>query len=101
MRKKLKIVAVQANNLNTINIVTDTTYLLCLEAQRRGFKIFWYNTNELSLNNKKVSANGWFVKLLENKQKFYVKVKELELNLSKVEYLLIRQNPPFNLEYIN
>ncbi len=101
LKKKQKIVAVQANNLSTIKIDTDTTFLLCLEAQRRGFKIFWYNTNQLTLNNKKVSANGFFVKLLENKKKFYIKIKNLELDLSKAKYLLIRQNPPFNLEYIN
>tara|TARA_Y100000768_G_scaffold358236_1_gene313891 strand:- start:1123 stop:2112 length:990 start_codon:yes stop_codon:yes gene_type:complete len=101
LEKKQKIVAVQANNLSTIKINTDTTFLLCLEAQRRGFRIFWYNTNQLTLNNKKVSANGFFVKLQENKKKFYIKIKNLELDLSKAKYLLIRQNPPFNLEYIN
>ena len=101
MKKKSKIVAVQANNINTININTDTTYLLCLEAQRRGFKIFWYNTNQLTLNYKKVSATGSFVKLQENKKNFYVKIKDIDLDLSRVNYLLIRQNPPFNLEYIN
>ena len=101
LEKKQKIVAVQANNLSTIKIDTDTTFLLCLEAQRRGFRIFWYNTNQLTLNNKKVSANGFFIKLLENKKKFYIKIKNLELDLSKAKYLLIRQNPPFNLEYIN
>ena len=57
LKKKQKIVAVQANNLSTIKIDTDTTFLLCLEAQRRGFRIFWYNTNQLTLNNKRVSAN--------------------------------------------
>ena len=101
LEKKQKIVAVQANNLSTIKINTDTTFLLCLEAQRRGFRIFWYNTDQLTLNNKKVSANGFFIKLLENKKKFYIKIKNLELDLSKAKYLLIRQNPPFNLEYIN
>ena len=101
LKKKQKIVAVQANNLSTIKIDTDTTFLLCLEAQRRGFRIFWYNTDQLTLNNKKVSANGFFIKLLENKKKFYIKIKNLELDLSKAKYLLIRQNPPFNLEYIN
>ena len=83
LKKKQKIVAVQANNLSTIKIDTDTTFLLCLEAQRRGFRIFWYNTNQLTLNNKKVSANGFFIKLLENKKKFYIMIKNLELDLSK------------------
>ena len=101
MINKKKIIAVQADKLEKINIKTDTTVLLCLEAQKRGFKIFWYNTDELTLQNKKILANGYFVKFLENRKNFYVKLKNSELELSKSKYLLIRQNPPFNMEYIN
>ena len=101
MNKIKKIIAVQANNLESINILTDTTFLLCLEAQRRGFKIFWYQTSSLSLNNKKVSAKGNFVNLFENRKNFYFKSKKIEFNLLKSKYLLIRQNPPLNIEYIN
>ena len=39
MIRKNKIVAIQADPLDSINIKTDTTLLLALEAQKRGFRI--------------------------------------------------------------
>ncbi len=101
MKKFKKIISVQADAIEKINIKTDTTFLLLIEAQKRGYKIFWYQTNALTLINQKVFALGYFVDLYENKKKYYKKYKKIELNLSKSKYLLIRQNPPFNMEYIN
>ena len=101
MKNINKIIAVQADSLNSINIFTDTTFLLCLEAQRRGFNIFWYQTSEITLSNKKVAAKGYFVKFFDRSKNFYVKKNKTELNLATSKYILIRQNPPFDMEYIN
>ena len=35
-----KIIAIQSNKLNEINIETDTTFLLALEAQKKDIKLF-------------------------------------------------------------
>ena len=99
--KNIKIISVQADPLEKIKINTDTTFLLLLEAQKRGYKIFWYQTKNLSLINGNVLAVGNFVNLLKNKKKFFIKSKKTQLNLSMSKYLLIRQNPPFNMDYIN
>ena len=40
--KKNKIIAIQGDPLNTLNRTTDTTILLALEAQKRGYKIYYY-----------------------------------------------------------
>ena len=101
MKKKKHIIAVQANALNTLKVNTDTTLLLCLEAQKRGYKIFWYHVNDLSIDKNKVSASGYFVKFFEKRKNFFLKNKKINFDLSKSKYILIRQNPPFNMEYIN
>ena len=97
MKNINKIIAVQADSLNSINIFTDTTFLLCLEAQRRGFNIFWYQTSEITLSNKKVAAKGYFVKFFDRSKNFYVKKNKTELNLATSKYILILQNPPFDM----
>ena len=71
-KNKKKIISIQANNLNQINFKTDTTLLLSIEAQKRGYKIFWYETKNLSLKNKKIYAKGFFVKLSEKKKIFMI-----------------------------
>ena len=68
MKKKKYIIPVQANALITLKVNTDTTLLLCLEAQKRGYKIFWYHVNDLSIDKNKVSAKGYFVKFFEKRK---------------------------------
>ena len=97
---KKKIIAIQADSLNSINIKTDTTFLLALEAQKRGNKIYWYQTKDLNFIKGKVYANVEDVEFYENRRTFYKILKKRKFDLSKVNYLLIRQNPPFNMDYI-
>ena len=97
---KKKIIAIQADPLNSINTRTDTTFLLALEAQRKLYKIFWYQTKDLSFVQGKVYAKAKEVVFFENKKKYYKIVKKKKLNLSTAKFILIRQNPPFNMDYI-
>ena len=100
MSKKTKIVAIQGDELKTINKDTDTSLLLALEAQRRGYKIYYYETENLNYINGKVQAHIKELKLFENNKKFYQIVNQKLFDLSKASYVLIRQNPPFNMDYI-
>ena len=96
-----KIVAIQSDKLKDINIKTDTTILLALEAQKRGYSVIWYETKDLNLINSKTIVYGKIIKFYENKKNFYKVVNKQKFNLAKVKYVLIRQNPPFNMDYIN
>ena len=97
---KKKIIAIQGDSLNSINIKTDTTLLLALEAQKRFYKIYWYQTKDLNFIKNKVYAKAKEVNFFENKKKYYNILKKVTLDLSIVKFILIRQNPPFNMDYI-
>jgi len=56
MKRHSKIVAIQGDSLNSINRKTDTTLLLALEAQRRGYKIYYYETRSLTFLKDKIYA---------------------------------------------
>ena len=100
MSKYKKIVAIQGDPIQTINIKTDTTLLLALEAQRRGYTIYYYETKDLTYSNKIVYALAKEVKFIENKRNFYLFKSSQLLDLSKASFILMRQNPPFNMDYI-
>ncbi len=95
-----KIVAVQGNHPSTLNPATDTSIFLANEIQNK-YKIFYYEPKNLSIINKKVLAKGFFIKFNYQTKKFYKIIKEQTLNLTKCKFILIRQDPPFNLEYIS
>jgi len=59
---KNKIVAIQGNSLKQLNPKTDTTIFLSLEAQKRKYKIFYYEPKNIYIENNKILARGIFVK---------------------------------------
>ncbi len=96
-----KIVAIQGNHPSKLNPKTDTSVFLANEIQKKNYKIFYYDPKNLSIIDSKVIAEGFFINFNYNNKKFYKILKKQKLNLIKCKYILIRQDPPFNLEYIS
>jgi glutathione synthase len=96
-----KIVAIQGNHPSKLNPVTDTSIFLANEIQNKNYKIFYYEPKNLSVINSKVIAKGFFIKFYYSKKKFFKILKKQKLDLTKCRFILIRQDPPFNLEYIS
>ena len=95
-----KIIAIQGNHPSKLNPLTDTSIFLAHEIQKKNYKIFYYDPKDLSIINFKVIAKGFFIKFDYRNKKFFEILKKQKLELIKCKYLLIRQDPPFNLEYI-
>jgi glutathione synthase len=99
MKKHFKI-AIQMDPLESINIKSDSTYILALEAQKRGHKLFHYLPENLIYENGRVSALGNIFKLFPNKKIFFKKSKTQIIFLDDYDVVLVRQDPPFNMSYI-
>ena len=95
-----KIIAVQGNHPSKLNPKSDTSVFLANEIQSK-YKIFYYDPKDLSIINSKVTAKGFFIKFDYNNKKFFKILKKQKLNLELCKFILIRQDPPFNLEYIS
>jgi glutathione synthase len=95
-----KIIAIQGNNPKELNQNTDTSIFLAKEAQNIKYKIFYYEPKNLSIINDIVTAKGFFIKFNYTNKKFFKILKFQKLNLLNCKFILIRQDPPFNLEYI-
>ena len=99
MKKHFKI-AIQMDPLESINIKSDSTYILSLEAQKRGHSLFHYLPENLIYENGRVSASGNAFKLFPNKKIFFKKSKTQKIFLDDCDVILVRQDPPFNMSYI-
>ena len=95
-----KIIGIQGDKLDKINISSDTSIFLAHEAQKLGYKIFYYTPSNLSIIKNKTYANGVFVKLNYERKKFYKIYKKQKINVENLKFILIRQDPPFNSEYL-
>ena len=96
-----KIVAIQGNHPTTLNPKTDTSIFLAKEAQKKKYRIFYYDPKNLSIVNSKVMALGFFIKFDYSKKKSFKILKKQKLDLQKCKFILVRQDPPFNMEYIS
>ena len=100
MRHKLKI-ALQMDPLEKLDLKGDSTFILGLEAIKRGFELYFYSPSDLIYKNNNVYAKAKILDLaFENgKETFnYGKIKVLKL--SSLDVILMRQDPPFNMSYI-
>ena len=96
-----KIIAIQGNHPSKLNPTTDTSIFLINEIQNKNYKVFYYEPKDLSVIKSKVIANGFFIKFNYKNKKFFKILKKKRLDLVKCKFVLIRQDPPFNLEYIS
>ena len=95
-----KIVAIQGNHPSKLNPKSDTSIFLANEIQNK-YKIFYYEPKNLSIINSKIIAEGFFIKFNYKSKNFFKIIKKQKLNLETCKFILIRQDPPFNLEYIS
>ena len=96
-----KIVAIQGDHPSKLNPITDTSIFLANEIQDKDYKIFYYDPKNLSVINSKVIAKGFFIELKLDKIKYFKYLSpEVTMNLSEFMFIFLRQDPPFNMNYI-
>ena len=93
-------VAIQMDPIDSIDIAGDSTFVLALEAQRRGHSLYYYLPQALTYRDGKVTARSQPLTVRrEEGNHFDVGESEL-LDLAKVDVVLMRQDPPFDMAYI-
>jgi glutathione synthase len=93
-------VAVQMDHIAKINIRGDSTFALMLEGQRRGHKLYHYTPDRLSLNDGRVEAAIEAVTVRDVPGDHYSLGEAERTDLSTMDVVLLRQDPPFDMGYI-
>ena len=96
---KLK-VAIQMDHVSTIDIAGDSTFVLGMEAQKRGYEVFHYTPPELMFRDRKVLARVQPMKLRNEKGNHFALGESALVDLSTFDVVLLRQDPPFDMSYI-
>ena len=94
-------VAVQMDPVLGINIETDTTFLMMMEAQNRGHRLWFYTPDKLSMEDGRVFARAQSLVLTLTKGAHATlgEVQVLDMK-DDVDVVLMRQDPPFDMAYI-
>ncbi|WP_419902990.1 glutathione synthase [Kiloniella sp.] len=93
-------VAIQMDPVSTIDIIGDSSFILGLEAQKRGYKLFHYLARDLSMKGSRVYAKVSPV-VFRKEQGNHASLGESQMmDLEDIDVILMRQDPPFDMSYI-
>ena len=97
---KIKNVAVQMDHVSGISIAGDSTFAMSLEAQARGYRLFHYTPDKLSMRDGRIYAAVEPMVLRDVKGDHFELGEAERVDLSTMDVVLLRQDPPFDMAYI-
>ncbi len=93
-------VAVQMDPIQSVNINANSTFALMLEAERRGHQLWHYEVRHMAQRGKRISARANPVSVRREMGNHFTFGPAEELDLSAMDVILMRQDPPFDMAYI-
>ena len=86
--------------IGSINIKKDTSFAMLLEAQSRGWELFYMQQTDLYLDEGKAMATGRSLSVDNNPNSWFELGPEIEKPLAELDVILMRVDPPFDMDYI-
>ncbi len=93
-------VAFQMDPIERIDIGGDSTFALALEAQSRGHELWYYLPKHLTQRDGKIAARARALKVRNEQGNHFDLGPEQPLDLARVDVVMLRQDPPFDMAYI-
>lgn len=93
-------VAIQMDPIESVNIDTDSTFAVALEAQARGHALYHYLPRALALRDGRLTARARPLEVKRERGRHYRLGAEIALDLATMDVILMRQDPPFDMAYI-
>ncbi|OTQ59292.1 glutathione synthase [Gilliamella sp. A7] len=86
--------------ISHIKLKKDTSFAMLLEAQKRGYQLYYMEMNDLFLRNGEASATTRTVTVHNNSEHWFDFGDEQTIALSELDVILMRKDPPFDTEFI-
>jgi glutathione synthase len=93
-------VAIQMDAIESIDIDADSSFVLALEAQRRGHALYYYLPHALTFEDSRLYARAQRLELRREKGNHFSLSDSERLDLATMDVVLMRQDPPFDMAYI-
>ena len=83
-----------------IKIAKDSSFALLLEAQKRGYELYYFEMKDLYLRDGVAFGHGKRMEVRRDPQQWFSFSEEADMPLHMLDVMLMRKDPPFDLEYI-
>ena len=86
--------------ISTIPIKKDTTFAMLLAAQARGWPLYYFEQADLYAHGNQAFGRTRLLSVADNKSGWFTFREEREMPLAELDVILMRKDPPFDMEYI-
>ena len=86
--------------IGSINFKKDSTLAMLLEAQQRGYELFYIEQNDLLLSDQQVYAQTSRLSVASDPANWFELEEQITIDLSTLDVILMRKDPPFDMNYI-
>jgi glutathione synthase len=86
--------------ISTITIKKDTTFAMLLAAQARGWELHYFEQADLHARGDQVFGRSRRLSVKDDKSGWFTFHDERHLPLAELDVILMRKDPPFDMEYI-
>ncbi len=88
--------------IQSINTKKDSSFAMLLEAQRRNYEIHYMEMADLFITDNQAMAFTRMLQLEDNTTHWYhfTDIPKPAINLARLDVILMRKDPPFDMEYI-
>jgi glutathione synthase len=93
-------IGIVMDSIAHINIKKDSSFAMLLEAQARGWELYYMELNDLYLQNGIAYARTHTVTVQRDLKQWYQLSNEQTIPLHQLNVILMRKDPPFDAEYI-
>jgi glutathione synthase len=83
-----------------ININKETSFAMLLEAQSRGWELYYMEMGDLYLRDGRSGARMRRLEVERNEDEWFRFIEEKDCPLDELDVILMRKDPPFDSEYI-
>jgi len=88
------------DSIASINIKKDSTFAMLLAAQARGWSISYMEIGNLLVSDGLPYATVHSLKVTDNPENWFSLSDAKQCALNELDVILMRKDPPFNMEYI-
>ena len=86
--------------IESIKVGKDSTFAMLLEAQHRGYETHYLEACDLFLEDAKLMAHTAPISVQDQAKNYYSKKAAKRMEMSKFDVVLMRKDPPFDMQYI-
>ena len=93
-------IAFQMDPITEVDIAADSSFRLAEEAQLRGYELFYYGPDQLAYEEGRITARGHWMTVQRVAEEPAVLGPQTVVDLSDMDVIWLRQDPPFDMHYI-